>query len=390
MWASERVTQKKPSGVYEVDTYSAISAKMDSLFHKNNQYGETYNNSWKKYLNFPWSNQNQNRPQGQFQQQEKKPQLEDMFGKFMERTNQYMEKTEITLQNQNAVIKNLETQMGQMAIALTGRAQGNLPSNSEINPKEHAKAITTRSGVQLPDMHVKRPVKNKENTPSVEEETVEQDEQPNTSTAKESSEKAGNKETVIVNPYEPPIPFPQRLKNHKMEQQYKKFLKVFKKLHINIPLADDLFQMPSYAKFLKDILSNRRKLEDHEIVMLTEEILGLGEPKVTTIILQLANRSLAHPRGIIEDVLVKVDKLIFPADFLILDMEEDKDATFNVFKVMKYLIEPDNCFQIDVIDIGIPYNYELKKLPDIQEADMMHPQSILTNSKEIEVYTVES
>ncbi|XP_022847521.1 uncharacterized protein LOC111370040 [Olea europaea var. sylvestris] len=271
-------------------------------------------------------------------------------------------------------------------------------------------------------MHVKRPVKNKENTPSVEEETVEPDEQPNTSTAKESSEKAGNKETVTVNPYEPPIPFPQRSKNHKMEQQYKKFLEIFKKLHINIPLVDALFQMPSYAKFLKDILSNKCKLEDHETVMLTKEKLGLGEPKATTVTLQLVDRSLTHPRGIIEDVLVKVDKLIFPADFLILDMEEDKDvpiilgrpflattralidvqqgqltlrlgeeqATFNVFKVMKYLTEPDNCFQIDVIDIGIPYNYELKKPPDIQEANMMHPQSILIDSKEIEVYTVES
>ncbi|XP_022873279.1 uncharacterized protein LOC111392222 [Olea europaea var. sylvestris] len=84
--------------------------------------------------------------------------------------------------------------------------------------------------------------------------------------------------------------------------------------------------MPSYEKFLKDILSNKRKLEDHETVMLMEEKLGLGEPKATTVTLQLADRSLTHPRGIIEDALVKVDKLIFTADFLILDMEEDKDV----------------------------------------------------------------
>lgn len=41
--------------------------------------------------------------------------------------------------------------------------------------------------------------------------------------------------------------------------------------------------------------------------------------------LQLADRSVQHPRGVIEDVLVKVDKLIFPVDFIILDMEEDRD-----------------------------------------------------------------
>ncbi|XP_022891857.1 uncharacterized protein LOC111406708 [Olea europaea var. sylvestris] len=122
-----------------------------------------------------------------------------------------------------------------------------------------------------------------------------------------------------------------------MEHQYKKFLEVFKKLYINIPFAEALVQMPSYAKFLKDILSNKRKLGDHEIVMLTEECSArtqrklppkLKDPgtKATTVTLQLADRSLTHPRGVIEDVLVKVEKFIFLADFMILDMEEDKDV----------------------------------------------------------------
>ncbi|MGI4673517.1 retropepsin-like aspartic protease [Klebsiella pneumoniae] len=52
--------------------------------------------------------------------------------------------------------------------------------------------------------------------------------------------------------------------------------------------------------------------------------LGLPEPKPTTMTLQLADRTITYPRGIVEDVLVKVDKLIFPADFVILDFEEDK------------------------------------------------------------------
>ena len=52
--------------------------------------------------------------------------------------------------------------------------------------------------------------------------------------------------------------------------------------------------------------------------------LGLGEALPTTITLQLVDRSLKHPKGVIEDVLVKVGKLIFPADFIVLKMEEDK------------------------------------------------------------------
>ena len=52
--------------------------------------------------------------------------------------------------------------------------------------------------------------------------------------------------------------------------------------------------------------------------------LGLPDPKPTNMSLQLADRSVTYLRGIVEDVLVKVDKLIFPADFVILDFEEDK------------------------------------------------------------------
>ena len=151
---------------------------------------------------------------------------------------------------------------------------------------------------------------------------------------------------------------------------------MFKKLHINIPFAEALEQMPSYVKFMKDILSKKRKLGDNETVALSEECsavlqkklppklrdpvtftipctigrieemnalcdlgasinlmplsvfrsLQLGEAKPTTVTLQLADRSLAHPWGVIEVVLVKVDKFIFPADFIVLDMEEDTNV----------------------------------------------------------------
>ena len=157
---------------------------------------------------------------------------------------------------------------------------------------------------------------------------------------------------------------------------------MFKKLHINIQFTDALEHMPSYVKFMKEILSNKRRLSDFETVNLTEECsailqrklppklkvpdsftipciignyifenslfdmgasinliplcifrpLGLGEARPTTVTLQLADRSLKHPRGVgggggggvIEDILVKVDKFIFPMDFIVLDMEEDK------------------------------------------------------------------
>ena len=52
--------------------------------------------------------------------------------------------------------------------------------------------------------------------------------------------------------------------------------------------------------------------------------LGLGEATPTTVSLQLIDRSIKYPRGVIEYVLVKVEKLYLPTDFIILDIEENR------------------------------------------------------------------
>ena len=54
--------------------------------------------------------------------------------------------------------------------------------------------------------------------------------------------------------------------------------------------------------------------------------LSLGELTPTTMTLQMANITLAHPKGILEDVLIKVGKFIFPVDFVVIDIEEDKQV----------------------------------------------------------------
>ena len=55
--------------------------------------------------------------------------------------------------------------------------------------------------------------------------------------------------------------------------------------------------------------------------------LGIQESKPTTISLQLANRSITHPRGVIKDVLVKVNKFIFSINFIMINMEEDEEVS---------------------------------------------------------------
>jgi len=74
-----------------------------------------------------------------------------------------------------------------------------------------------------------------------------------------------------VKPYKPPIPYPQRLLKTKEEHKYGKFLQILKKFHINISFLEAVTDMPSYAKFLKDLLSNKGKLLKNATVAPTEE-----------------------------------------------------------------------------------------------------------------------
>ncbi len=57
-------------------------------------------------------------------------------------------------------------------------------------------------------------------------------------------------------------------------------MEVLKKFYINIPFTDAISQLPSYAKFLKEVLSNKRRLEDYETVALTEECSALLQNKL--------------------------------------------------------------------------------------------------------------
>ncbi|CAH9100168.1 unnamed protein product [Cuscuta epithymum] len=249
-----------------------------------------------------------------------------------------------------ASIRNLEVQLGQLAQKVSSREQGKLPTTTEVNPRESVMAITTRSGRQTEDP--KMPERRK--------------------TPEEQEEVSHTPLPPIMPQYVPPIPYPQKLKKKGDEKKHKKILDIFKKLSINIPFAEAIAEIPSYAKFLKGIISNKKKLEEFATVALTEECsaiiqnklppklkdpgnftipcsigkigevrslcdlgasinlmpyslfkkLSVGELQPTTVALQLADRTIRYPIGIMEDVLVKVGKFYFPVDFLVLDMEE--------------------------------------------------------------------
>ena len=84
------------------------------------------------------------------------------------------------------------------------------------------------------------------------------------------AEQLRENEPVTI-PIPPPVPFPQRLKKRKDEENFNKFLEMFKKIQINIPFTKAIAQIPSYAKYLKEIVSRKKKMEEKATIALTEE-----------------------------------------------------------------------------------------------------------------------
>ena len=77
-----------------------------------------------------------------------------------------------------------------------------------------------------------------------------------------------------------PLLYPQRFQKQKLDKQFSKFLEIFEKIHINIPFADALEQMPNYVKFMKDIISKKKRLEEFETVKLSEECSAILQKKL--------------------------------------------------------------------------------------------------------------
>ena len=148
-------------------------------------------------------------------------------------------------------------------------------------------------------------------------------------------------------------------------------LEVLRQVKVNISLLDMIKQVPTYAKFLKDLCTVKKGLNVNKKAFLTEQVsaiiecktpvkykdpgcptisvniggisvekalldlgasvnllpysmykqLGLGELKPTSITLSLADRSIKIPKGTIEDVLIQVDRFYYPVDFVVLDTE---------------------------------------------------------------------
>ncbi|PNX73069.1 hypothetical protein L195_g028967 [Trifolium pratense] len=349
--------------------------------------------------------------QGQGSAQQRPPsRMEETLNQFMMMTQSNFEamksSQETSNKNHEASIKNLEVQMGQLSRQFSMlQNNGGFGGNTLDNPtNESCNGITLRSREILERQVIEKTSKKKMNEGEVEKERdngvvenmrdegeveneklsreveVSDDEEVEVEKQRELRKKEKKKSEkgkgVDESPYaRVPYPRKKRVKNQDCEKDFKKFMKVLNKLEMAIPLVEALEQMPSYAKFLKELLTKKRKPLDDEMVSMTEECSALIQRKLpqkkkdlgsftipcsignltigkalcdlgasinlmslsmmkkipgavanpTKMSLSLADRSIVNPEGILHDVLVRVAGFVLPADFVVLDIEETSD-----------------------------------------------------------------
>jgi len=228
------------------------------------------------------------------------------------------------------------------------------------------------------------------------------------------------------------IPYPLVPSKKDNEQYFAQFLNIFNKLEITISFREALQHMPLYTKFLKDFLTKKGKYINNESIMVEancnaviqknspqkfkdprsvtipcsignvsvgKTLIDLGENinlmslsmrrrirnlmvSPTKMTLQLAERSIIRPYGVVEDVLVKVRQFTFLVDFVIINIEEDSNiplilgrpfmltskcvvdmgngslemsvedqkAIFNLFEAIKHPSDSKTCFKVEAIE----------------------------------------
>ncbi|KAH9802189.1 hypothetical protein KPL71_001277 [Citrus sinensis] len=279
---------------------------------------------------------------------------------------EYIAKNEAIVQSQAVSLTNLESQMGQLATAMSSRTQGSLPSNTEDprrESKEHCKVINLRSGknVDIPIDVTKNGMEfNSAQKPPQNGSMLQYPTHPDTGYMGQAT---ATSEGIQPEHAEKEATTPAATTYTKTNKQSLESSHMLQSKILTKVKDPGSFTIPCsigtrYAgRALCDLGASSNLMP-----LSVFKQLGVGECRPTTVTLQLADRSHAYPEGKIEDVLVKVDKFIFPVDFIVLDFEADKEkgeltmrmndqqVTFNVLEAMRSPDEVEDCNFLSVVD----------------------------------------
>uniref|UniRef100_A0A2N9HGA3 Integrase catalytic domain-containing protein n=1 Tax=Fagus sylvatica TaxID=28930 RepID=A0A2N9HGA3_FAGSY len=380
-----------------------------------------------------------------------RPPLEDVLGTFMQKQSEQNQRFETMFTRMDEEVRETKNHLAKLTNALSATEKGKLPSQTQPNPNNQSVKIVSK------DNH----------------------EECKTVTILRSGKAIGEEDesgTPKVKEAEPcliPTPFPQALRLPKNLDVTTEILEHLHQVKVNLPLLHIIKQMPAYAKVIKDLCTVKRKHHLKKTAFLTEQVsaiiqhkvppkykdpgcptisctigeylveralldlgasinllpftvyqqMGLGDLKPTSMTLQLADRSVRTPKGMVEDVLIKIENFYYPVDFIILDTEPtlhpdngipiilgrpflatanalincrngrmkitfgSMTAELNIFNVMRQQLEDDECHYVNLIDtvvleeeqvmaVNEPWRPRFEELPETEKKPMPSSEEI--------------
>ncbi|KAK4383928.1 hypothetical protein Sango_3107300 [Sesamum angolense] len=353
--------QETPTG--HADAIGGFSGQQQRRY---DPFSNTYNPGWKDHPNLSYGAQSQNFQRPQYRPPMPSPSnpkqgmhLEDMMKSLISNTQQFQQNTQQQIQQlqqstehqfqqfQQSVqqfqlstqtsIQNLESQLSQLASSVSKlESQGKLPSQTVINPKQNASAIVLRSGKELQENRDENGTKRGHTQQRKSEKEVEIPQEQDDET------KEDNPKVLVTRPhFRKGSPNPRRMKKQKRS------LKLF---------------------------ASKCKLKGNERVSMGENVSAILQRKLPPKCKDPARRPInCLPEGVLEDVLVQVNELVFPADFYVLDMREDNSPSSTAILLGRQFLKTART-KIDVhaaIDDKDYINLALEEIPMPMEGENM-------------------
>ncbi|XP_023746643.1 uncharacterized protein LOC111894774 [Lactuca sativa] len=297
---------------------------------------------------------------------------------MMKEQHKMMINQQATLRNHQASIHNIEVQVGQLTTLVSNKLSSQFP---EKNAQVHIMMIETEEEAIsefLEALEVEpKPYKPKpKKTTLKNENAVELLDSRRELAMLTTWDQSEQKNSDFIPAYRSPLSFLSQAHLSPLEREHLELIQQIKGIPINTPFIDSLSKIPEYTKFLQDLIDTGQQLKKNSKVILSEQsskvVLGeipkkmgdnghltlpcefgnniniyavadsrarinlmpysfyqklnIQKLKVTKMTIHMANRSVTQPWGIVEHILVKIGKFIFPIDFVVLDMKEDPDV----------------------------------------------------------------
>uniref|UniRef100_A0A2N9FJE9 Integrase catalytic domain-containing protein n=1 Tax=Fagus sylvatica TaxID=28930 RepID=A0A2N9FJE9_FAGSY len=319
-----------------------------------------------------------------------RPPLEDVLGTFMQKQSEQNQRFETMFTRMDEEVRETKNHLAKLTNALSATEKGKLPSQTQPNPNNQSVKIVSKD--------------NHEECKAV--------------TILRSGKAIGEE-------VEKGIPkAKEKSKETQVEMDESGTPKVKEAEQVNLPLLHIIKQMLAYAKVIKDLCTVKRKHHLKKTAFLTEQVsaiiqhkvppkykdpgcptisctigeylvkralldlgasinllpfivyqqMGLGDLKPTSITLQLANRSVRTPKGMVEDVLIKIENFYYPSEL-------------NIFNVMRQQLEDDECHYMNLIDtvvleeeqvmaVNEPWRPRFEELPETEKKPMPSSEEI--------------